>query len=125
MLLRYSDLRNKEVINLKTGSRMGYICDLVIKLHEGRICAIVVPGPSMTDAMVAAGTWTTPRSSRTVIALPSRCTIECSRYRNVMRSLMRDSCPNVAGGVPGTGFMAPVPASSDRSHTPWPHRFLW
>lgn len=46
MLLRYSDLRNKEVINLKTGSRLGYICDLVIKVREGHICAIVVPGPN-------------------------------------------------------------------------------
>lgn len=46
MLLRYSDLRNKEVINLKTGGRLGYICDLVLEAPEGRICYIVVPGQS-------------------------------------------------------------------------------
>lgn len=46
MLLRYSDLRNKEVINLKTGSRLGYICDLMLEAEDGKICFIVVPGPN-------------------------------------------------------------------------------
>lgn len=38
----YSALREKEVINLCDGRRLGFICDL--ELCNGRITAIVVPG---------------------------------------------------------------------------------
>ena len=44
MLCRFSDFRYKEVINIRTGSRMGYVCDAEFQSPEGRICALVVPG---------------------------------------------------------------------------------
>ncbi len=38
----YSALREKEVINLCDGRRLGFICDL--ELCDGQVTAIVVPG---------------------------------------------------------------------------------
>ena len=40
----YTALREKEVINLCDGRRLGFICDMEFSLEDGRICAIVVPG---------------------------------------------------------------------------------
>lgn len=45
-MTRFSALRQKEVINIVDGARLGFICDLVVDVCTGRICAIVVPGPS-------------------------------------------------------------------------------
>ena len=39
-----TDLRDKEVINVCDGRRLGYIADVEFDLCDGRICAIVVPG---------------------------------------------------------------------------------
>lgn len=39
-----SDLRYKEVINLKTGQRLGYVCDAEFDMTDGRITALIVPG---------------------------------------------------------------------------------
>jgi YlmC/YmxH family sporulation protein len=44
-VLRISDLKTKEVINIVDGRRVGLIGDLDIDLEVGRIKAIVVPGP--------------------------------------------------------------------------------
>ena len=38
-------LREKEVINAIDGKRLGVICDLEIEECQGRITAIVLPGP--------------------------------------------------------------------------------
>lgn len=45
MECRYSELRCKEVINAADGCRLGCVYDLVLNLDDGRILAIVVPGP--------------------------------------------------------------------------------
>jgi len=45
-MTRLSKLRQKEVVNIADGARLGFICDLVLDVCSGRICAIVVPGPS-------------------------------------------------------------------------------
>ena len=45
MSVRFSDLHCKEVICLRDGTRLGYVSDVQIELPEGRILAIVVPGP--------------------------------------------------------------------------------
>ena len=45
MLSRYSDFRMKEVVNVCDGRRLGYVCDLQLELPEGRLCAIILPGP--------------------------------------------------------------------------------
>jgi YlmC/YmxH family sporulation protein len=39
------DLRQKEIINTKDGVRFGFVSDLVIDEEEGKILALIVPGP--------------------------------------------------------------------------------
>jgi len=46
MLVRISDLRLRDVVNIVDGRRLGVIADLEIDLENGRIRALVVPGPS-------------------------------------------------------------------------------
>jgi YlmC/YmxH family sporulation protein len=43
-MTKYCKLRQKEVVNIVDGARLGYICDLVLDICTGKICAIVVPG---------------------------------------------------------------------------------
>lgn len=45
MLTKFSDLRCKEVINVSTGQRLGFVCDADIDVKDGRILALIVPGP--------------------------------------------------------------------------------
>ncbi len=42
---RMSDLRDKEVICLGSGQRLGYVCDAEIDSEKGCILALLVPGP--------------------------------------------------------------------------------
>ena len=42
---KFTDLRCKEVICICDGRRLAYIGDVRIELPEGRVVAIVVPGP--------------------------------------------------------------------------------
>lgn len=44
MLCRFSDFREKEVIDVRTGTRMGFVCDAEFQYPEGRISALIVPG---------------------------------------------------------------------------------
>ena len=44
MDISYNDLRNKEVINLCDGSKMGRITDIVFNSDSGKVVGIVVPG---------------------------------------------------------------------------------
>lgn len=44
MLVKTSDLRLREVVNVLDGKRMGFIGDLEIEAETGQIMAIVVPG---------------------------------------------------------------------------------
>lgn len=46
LMPKSSDFRQKEVINIRDGRRLGTIIDMEFNLHEGRITAIVVPGGS-------------------------------------------------------------------------------
>ena len=43
--VNFGDIRRKEVINMRDGSRLGCICDLEVERESGRIISIVVPGP--------------------------------------------------------------------------------
>lgn len=43
-MLKTSDLKLKEVINVNDGKRMGNITDIEIDVDTGRLTAIVVPG---------------------------------------------------------------------------------
>ena len=46
MECRLSDLRCREVINISTGTRLGYVNDALVDLKDGRIAALIVPGPA-------------------------------------------------------------------------------
>lgn len=43
-MLKLSDIRDKEVINLFNGQRMGYISDFEIDLEKGQLIGIILPG---------------------------------------------------------------------------------
>ena len=45
MVNRFSELRNKEVIHVCEGARLGYTQDLCVDLECGKVTAIIVPGP--------------------------------------------------------------------------------
>ena len=45
MSIKFSDLQCREVICVSDGRRLGFVADVQIELPEGKICAIVVPGP--------------------------------------------------------------------------------
>lgn len=40
---RYLDLRNKEIINVGDGKRLGYVCDIEFDLKSGEIISLIVP----------------------------------------------------------------------------------
>lgn len=44
-MVKSTDLREKEVINVKDGTRIGFISDLDVNLEKGIVEAIVLPGP--------------------------------------------------------------------------------
>ena len=46
MLSYFSDLRFKEVIDIHTGLRLGYVCDMEFDDSEGRLVSLVTPGRS-------------------------------------------------------------------------------
>lgn len=43
-MLKLSEIREKEIININNGERMGYIDDFELNLEKGRIDAIVIAG---------------------------------------------------------------------------------
>lgn len=45
MCARVTDLRCKEVINICDGQRLGFVSDVEVRLPEGQVVALVVPGP--------------------------------------------------------------------------------
>lgn len=45
MSMKFTNLQCKEVICLSNGQRLGFVSDIQIEAPEGKVCAIVVPGP--------------------------------------------------------------------------------
>ena len=45
MSIKFSDLQCREVICIGSGQRLGFVTDIQLEVPEGKICAIVVPGP--------------------------------------------------------------------------------
>lgn len=43
-MLKASDIRQKEVINITDGRRLGYVYDVEIDFYKGVIDSIIVPG---------------------------------------------------------------------------------
>lgn len=55
-MLRISELRNKDVINIQDGKRLGYIEDIDLDMEHGRIEAIIIPtGSSRMFSLFAKG----------------------------------------------------------------------
>ena len=44
MISYFSELRYKEVIDVHTGFRLGYVCDAEFDDAEGRITSLITPG---------------------------------------------------------------------------------
>lgn len=44
MLARALDLRQKQVININDGKRLGYVYDIEMDLSDGRVDSLVIPG---------------------------------------------------------------------------------
>lgn len=44
-MYKSSDLREKDVINISDGKKLGKVCDLEVDVKTGKIDAIVVPAP--------------------------------------------------------------------------------
>ena len=45
MSAKFTQLQCKEVICVRDGRRLGFIGDILVEVPEGRVSAIVVPGP--------------------------------------------------------------------------------
>ena len=43
--MRLSELRCREIINVCTGQRLGYVCDAEFEMPSGTLRALIVPGP--------------------------------------------------------------------------------
>ena len=41
---RSSDFKQKEVVNISDGRRLGFVCDVEIDLEQGKVEAVVLPG---------------------------------------------------------------------------------
>jgi YlmC/YmxH family sporulation protein len=46
MICRLADFRYREVINIRTGYRLGFVCDALFNIDTGQLVSLVVPGPS-------------------------------------------------------------------------------
>ncbi len=44
-MVRFHEMRQKEVINTKDGCRFGFISDIEVDTEEGTIKKLIVPGP--------------------------------------------------------------------------------
>ena len=44
--MRFEELRCKEIINISSGHRLGYVCDAEVELPSGCVKALIVPGPA-------------------------------------------------------------------------------
>ena len=44
--MRFDELRCKEIINICSGHRLGYVCDAEVEFPSGQVTALIVPGPA-------------------------------------------------------------------------------
>jgi len=44
-MTKFTELYCKEVICVRDGRRLGFVSDARIELPEGKLCAVIVPGP--------------------------------------------------------------------------------
>lgn len=43
-MVRLSDLKAKDVVNILDGKKLGNICDIELELEIGKVIAIIIPG---------------------------------------------------------------------------------
>ena len=56
MLCTFNALKDKEVVNVCDGRRLGFVCDAEIDCTLGRICSLVIPGPTKLLGFVKGNT---------------------------------------------------------------------
>lgn len=44
--MRFSELRDKEIINISNGHRLGFVADVELDFPGGELRALIVPGPA-------------------------------------------------------------------------------
>ena len=44
--MRFCDLRQKEVINVRDCQKLGFVADIEFDPNCGKICQLIIPGPS-------------------------------------------------------------------------------
>ena len=49
---RFFSLKCKEVVNICDGARLGFVTDVEVDIKNGRIVAIIVPGPCKFFGMI-------------------------------------------------------------------------
>ncbi|MEW6309024.1 MAG: YlmC/YmxH family sporulation protein [Bacillota bacterium] len=52
-MIKTSDLRQRDVINILDGRRLGMMSDIEVDLENGRVTAIIVPGPGRVLGLFA------------------------------------------------------------------------
>ena len=52
--MRIYDLKQREVINIRDGSRIGYVSDIAIDSEEGTVATLIVPSATKLFGMLAA-----------------------------------------------------------------------
>lgn len=55
MIIRFSELRCKEVINIPDGRRLGYVTDLDLDTESGCVLALLIPCPGRFFGLFGAG----------------------------------------------------------------------
>ena len=46
MICRFSDLRNKEIVNIKTGRKLGFVDDVEFDTATAKVCKLIAYGKS-------------------------------------------------------------------------------
>ena len=80
--MRFSELRNKEIINIASGQRLGYVCDAEIEMPAGVLKSLLVPGPCRffglfgrePDYLVPLGCITKIGRDIILVEIPGQCT---------------------------------------------------
>ncbi|MDP4134057.1 MAG: YlmC/YmxH family sporulation protein [Bacillota bacterium] len=50
-MAKISDFRQKEVINIHSGKRLGYVCDIELDEEKGTLESIIVPSGKMFSSL--------------------------------------------------------------------------
>ena len=79
--MRLSELRSKEIINIASGQRLGYVCDAEVEMPAGILKSLMVPGPCRffglfgrePDYLVPLGSITKIGRDIILVDIPGQC----------------------------------------------------